>query len=168
MPGSCNALITELFYEQSKRWEEIAERHVQRLHIESCQFAKNALEYVAREDQVRQEVWKIVKVPIQDNHTAAKAELGKLLDDEKMQPITYNHYYTDNIQKDRHDSTKRTMGQALENFSMKSFSSEDVLEHIQEHVTVDMDQQACDEAKASLSAYYKVSPGSPSFSAMVR
>ena len=35
-----------------------------------------------------------------------KTSLAKICDDEAMQPTAYNKYFTDNIQKARHDSVK--------------------------------------------------------------
>ena len=42
----------------------------------------------------------------------ADEELCKIVD-EKRQLITYNHYYTDNIQSARQDSWKRTFEKAM-------------------------------------------------------
>ncbi|KAK1092611.1 hypothetical protein LTR48_004007 [Friedmanniomyces endolithicus] len=37
-----------------------------------------------------------------------------LAESEQQQPITYNHYYTDNVQKSRLDSTQKTIERAME------------------------------------------------------
>lgn len=74
-----------------------------------------------------------------------------MLEDEKLQPITYNHYFTDNVQKAR-----QGVGEAMINkIYDKDFNREQALSLL-EITVADMDQQACNEARAELDAYYKV------------
>lgn len=167
MPGNYNnSFLTELFHEQSSRWSVIAKSHVNHVHIETSTFLKMALKHVIKEDHVHIALHKIINRRLQENLDAALAELRKLCDDERIQPITYNHYYTDNIQKARQDATKTAIERALQGASADlgvlhvSNTGQDrarLLSSLKGHVTVDMGQQACEEAKAGLGAYYKVS-----------
>lgn len=89
-----------------------------------------------------------------------------IVGDEKIQPITYNHYFTDNVQKARHGRLKGSLKRAFELTSEeregKLISANDEVNHksllrsLQMNIQVDMNQQACEEASTALSAYYKV------------
>lgn len=87
--------------------------------------------------------------------------------DEEHHPITYNHYYTDNIQQARSDSQKAGLQSALTSTLENGWSSKidtitdtsqmkKFLNCLQPKICVDMDAQACEEALAGLNAYYKV------------
>jgi fibronectin type 3 domain-containing protein len=97
----------------------------------------------------------------------AQAELQRIIEDEKRQPITYNHYYTDNIQNARHHSLRDAIQKAMKavvaedwngkfHISNNQLDSEKLLASLQKRVVVNMDDQACSEALAGLAAYYKV------------
>lgn len=120
---------------------------------------------MVKEEDLRLQLQKIISTSSQRTLQDALDELAKICDDEKMQPITYNHYFTDNVQKARQDSMKYEIEKAL-NGTMNSWgslhvsdTSEDravLLSSLQRQIEVDMDQQACDEASTALSSYYKV------------
>ncbi|EGC41831.1 dynamin family protein [Histoplasma capsulatum var. duboisii H88] len=166
LPGNYNnALLTELFHEQSSRWPGIAKRHIHRVHEETSTFVTRALAHVVREEHIRRDIHKILDRSLQSNLDTALDELRKLCDDERAQLITYNHYYTDNIQKARHDRANTVLEHALQSVSDDwgkihvSNTPHDLaklLGSLQNHVVVNMEQQACEEAKAGLAAYYKV------------
>ena len=99
----------------------------------------------------------------------AEAELKRLWQDEQYQPITYNHYYTDNIQKDRQQRMKSVVRRAITQTRDQDWNGrmhisntvDDVdrlMSGIERRIIVDMDQQACEEALSGLQAYYKVKP----------
>ncbi|EEP82059.1 conserved hypothetical protein [Uncinocarpus reesii 1704] len=167
LPGNySNILLTELFHEQSSRWPQIAKRHVITVHKETSSCVQLALNHVIKDDHVRHGMLKIVNRRLQQTLDDALAELQKLCSDEKLQPITYNHYYTDNIQKSRQNATKAVIQKALHGAShdvhgvlhISNTESDKLrlLSSLQRHVVVDMDQQACEEAKSGLKSYYKV------------
>ncbi len=130
-------------------------------------FVGRGLHHVITDDRVRGEILQRTAGRLESCKENAEAELQRIIDDEKFQPITYNHYYTDNIQKARQGSLKTVINDA-----MKSVASEDrngkfhvsniqvdfdkLLSSLQNRVVVDMDDQACSEAQAGLTAYYKV------------
>lgn len=168
MPGNYNnVFLTELFHEQSSRWATIARRHVTHIYDITSAFIKKALEHVVKEKHVYSEMYKTISRRFCESFEAALAELDKLHGDESIQPITYNHYYTDNIQKARQDMTKKAIAQAVRGASSDwdgvlhvSNTHDDrlrLLTTLQNHITVDMEQEACNEGKTSLQAYYKVS-----------
>ena len=100
--------------------------------------------------------------------STASAELEVLIEDERQQPITFNHYYTDNVQKARQsdsqdlistviqDAANNDYGGALHT-SNNGIDMQRLIKALQRRVIVDIDKQACAEARAGLDAYYKVS-----------
>ena len=90
--------------------------------------------------------------------------MEKLWADEQQQPITYNHYYTDNVQKSRIDSVEKAINHAVDSANLDrdnydqfgNISRDSLVAALQRQVNVDMDDQACSEAEAGLNAYYKV------------
>lgn len=126
-----------------------------------------ALRHVIREDSVRFEVSEIVFASLAANLVEGKQELARLHDDEGQQPITYNHYYTDNIQRSRQDALKTAIEKAMKettefewngklHINNNTVDGEKLLASLQRRINVDMDVQACEEALAGLNAYYKV------------
>ncbi|EED11765.1 dynamin GTPase, putative [Talaromyces stipitatus ATCC 10500] len=168
LPGNYNfALLTELFHVQSERWQNISRRHVEDVVSLVARFIQSALAFIVKDSKVRQSLMKTIKVTLDTNARDAYEELDKLLQDEACHPITYNHYYTDNIQKARLDRSKRalevTMGDAIREdrhdkprVSNSQVEIDRLLSSLQERVIVDMTELACVEAKSDLAAYYKV------------
>lgn len=168
MPGNYNhVLLSELFFVQSSRWHQITEDHLDHLYEEIVGFVKSALSHVIQNEQVLYELLKIANTSLQRSKQNAKEELKKLYHDEKQHPITYNHYYTDNVQKSRQDSTRQMIRTAMDearredwngqfHVSNTQVDAEKLLSSLQCRITVNMDSQACAEALAGLDAYYKV------------
>jgi len=169
LPGSYNhVLLSRLFHIQSSRWSDLADDHMNSVHREIASFVRAALAHIITDEQVHSEVLEISMTFLQGNLQAAKQELRRLCEDEKLQPITYNHYYTDNIQKARQENMRNILKKAMNettaqdwngklHISNNSFDSAKLLSSLQNRIIVDMDAQACTEALSSLDAYYKVS-----------
>jgi hypothetical protein len=130
-------------------------------------FINNVLDNIIEEEHVNKEIKQLTTEKLELVKLAAKAELQNLVDDEKRQPITYNHYYSDNIQHARQDAMKASIQKAMKgvidedwngklHVSNTAFDSSKLLASLQNRVIVDMDDQACAEALAGLNAYYKV------------
>ena len=95
-------------------------------------------------------------------------ELRKLIKDGRFGLLTYNYYYTDNVQKERLKSQKDAVRSAINlvmlqewngnlHISNSADDTERFVSAIESRITVDMDHQACNEAMTELNAYYKVS-----------
>ncbi|GLI82220.1 hypothetical protein PoHVEF18_010645 [Penicillium ochrochloron] len=168
LPGNYNhSLLAELFHSQSRRWGKIARDHLDAVADLVSSFLQAALEFVINDTKVRQNVHHCVEKSVQDNIQHAINELNMLLEDEARQPITYNHYYTDNIQKARSDQSKRQIQDSIHNAIQMEWNGkfhvsnsadeiEKLVMSLQQRVVVDMSQQACCEAQNDLTAYYKV------------
>lgn len=135
-------------------------------------FLDCALAHVVKEKTLRLQFQNMIHAPKQKMLEDALEELDKICQDEKMQPITYNHYFTDNIQKARQDSMKKqiekmvdasivSLGllraqEAKDTPNRTKIDRATLSSSLQSQVEVNMDQNTCDEASVALSSYYKV------------
>ncbi|PCG88591.1 Dynamin [Penicillium occitanis (nom. inval.)] len=168
LPGNHNySLLSELFHAQSERWGDISRRHLEAVISLVNQFIHSALAHVVKDAKVRQSLTQVIEATLDINVQEAHQELDKLLLDESRHPITYNHYYTDNIQKARLDRSKRDLKVSMDDairedwngkfhVSNSQFEISKLLSALQDRVVVDMTEQACLDARADLAAYYKV------------
>ncbi|KAK5698447.1 hypothetical protein LTR17_023651 [Elasticomyces elasticus] len=98
---------------------------------------------------------------LSEQMSRASAELGVLIDNERQQPITHNHYCTDNVQEARQgdsqdlittiiqDATNSDYGGSL-HISNNGIDMQHLIKALQKRVIVDMDKQACAEARAGV------------------
>ncbi|KAF3920746.1 Dynamin [Dactylellina cionopaga] len=173
LQGAYNSvLLAELFHEQSTPWPAIAQAHLQRVYNSISSFTRKALACLLNDELVLRRVYPDIQESLLRNLEEAKKELNKLLSDEKRFPVTYNHYYSDNIQKARKDDLKKaiqtTIGDSTnDQFTPSWDSSKRYTQQTMDaatlrkcidsaRVTVNMESQACKEAATSLKAYYKV------------
>ncbi|KAH9427484.1 hypothetical protein MCOR02_012115 [Pyricularia oryzae] len=168
LPGNYNhVLLAELFLEQSSRWLPIATAHVESIIAIVTRWLQHAIRVVLPEDKLRGDVLAICYQWMEDAGNNALMEFDKLKKDEQRQPITYNHYYIDNIQKSRHGFLREAVEGAIKNTASSDYHGklhvsnipmdiEKFLEAMKRKVNVDMDDQACAESMAGLEAYYKV------------
>jgi hypothetical protein len=165
LPGNYNhALLAELFHFQSKRWAQMGSDHIKLVHKALKSFITALSEHITDEERISLEIKRQVNERLTTQMNRAEKELQILIEDEHQQPITYNHYYTDNVQKARQDASrilinnivKDTAGDDTKNSKKNSIDLERLVNALQKHVNVDMDEQACAEVRAGLDAYYKV------------
>ena len=160
-------LLAELFHVQSRRWEDIALKHVESLHVKLKAFIHALAKYVIEDEKISIEITDIVIQHLSEQLNKAINELTVLAEDERQQPITYNHYYTDNIQKARQADSQALISNVMNgaaeddwngalHISNNGADVQRLVKALQRRVIVDMDEQACAEARAGLSAYYKV------------
>ena len=162
-------MVTELFHAKSARWGDIAENHVQDVAELVSRFVRSVLAFVIRDMKTLANIQRSVKAKLEKNMENGFEELGKLLQDEAGYPITYNHYYTDNIQKARSDHLTRYLRKSLDNTVTSDgrdrrgryyVDTEDqvdrLMAHLNDHTITDMEERACSEAQIDLDAYYKV------------
>jgi hypothetical protein len=124
-----------------------------------AQFAGSALGFVVKDPKVQHSLTQVIIDTQGVRDQDAYEELDKLLEDEARHPITYNHYYTDNIQKTRLDRLSKHLEDYVGNAIQRLESSKDVhrlLSSIQDCANIDMTEQACVDARTDLAAYYKV------------
>lgn len=107
LPGNYNhSLLQRLFHIQSSRWKQISQAHIDSVVRLVAEFVRWALRFVVKDSAVHDKLQKHIMTTFDANAGDAHEELAKLIQDERGHPITYNHYYTDNVQKARHDEAK--------------------------------------------------------------
>lgn len=96
---------------------------------------------------------------------AAIKELEKLAEDLHMDPINYNHYYVDAVQKRRHErfaNSFKLSVQKLIKLSHGGYVEPKALEVAPETaadgIEKDMERYSCEEVLDCLNAIYKVCP----------
>ncbi|KAF7870439.1 hypothetical protein EAF04_004183 [Stromatinia cepivora] len=90
-------LISELFWEQSTKWERLAAEHIERVSDVCTRFLKDLLLEMTPKD-VESRLWSSrIEDELRDRNSAAARELGYLMEDNVNHPINYNHYYTDTV-----------------------------------------------------------------------
>ncbi|KAJ5367956.1 Dynamin [Penicillium cataractarum] len=168
LPGNYNhSLLKGLFHAQSYSWGKISQSHVDSVVLLVTQYLSSVFKSVLEDTTVRERVWKNVKIALDKNIEDSHEELGKLLQDEQGHPITYNHYYTDNIQKARHENTKEHLESAVKNAIQPTYHGRSnsagtqvdisrLVDSLQARIEVNMVDRACSEALIDLDAYYKV------------
>ena len=166
LPGNYNhVLLTELFHHQSKKWPDIAEAHLENVHARIDNFVKCAISYMDIDRYVLAEIQEGMDSKLEGCKNLAKEELKKLCDDERGYLITYNHYYTDNVQKSRMSSLEDTVRRTIQwSSTYDDHGSPEgnvvdtnlLISTLHKNIQVEMDEQACSEALEDLNAYYKV------------
>ncbi len=155
-------MLQGLFHAQSALWGKISRAHVDGIVVLVTQFLNSVFKFVLKDITVRDKLWKDLKTVFDNNVESSHEELGKLLQDEQGHPITYNHYYIDNIQKLRSENSKKHLESAVRNATNYArnargeiiFSSVDKLVGLLENnIEVNMVDRACSEALVDLNAY---------------
>ncbi|KAJ2967000.1 hypothetical protein NQ176_g9880 [Zarea fungicola] len=114
LPGNSNsALLSELFYEQSQRWYSIGNGHIESILAVVSQWVKDMASSLIAEDHLQCEIRRILMASLETAKQLALEELDKLICDERRSPLTYNHYYTDNVQKARLDGQRAAVRTAI-------------------------------------------------------
>lgn len=140
----------------------------------SCisQWIQHACHRLINEDKLRLEIKAILNSWPIEAGKLARDELNKLIGDECSTPLTYNHYYTDNVQNDRRDDQRAALKEAINHVAEYDYDGRlhisnvegdynKFISAIESQIIVDMDKQACNEAYIELRAYYKVISSSP-------
>jgi hypothetical protein len=169
LPGNYNhSLLAELFQVQASRWPAIAERHLEGVVATVRSWLRQALTSSVQDGEVKRELLSLCEEKLDGTAATASDELRRLWGDEQRQPITYNHYFTDNIQKARHNVQAEAVQTALQSAIQEDWNgklhisnhSDDIARltsALQSRVLVNMDDRACKEALEGMEAYYKVS-----------
>ncbi|KAI5841700.1 dynamin family protein-like protein [Tricharina praecox] len=166
LPGTFNPLlISELFWEQSKGWEAITRRHLKKVYRKLNGFLRLALVGVAPPDVIEGLFANHIDQEMAERFQRANKELEGLLNDRRRHAITYNHYYTENVQKIRDRRLKEQYEAVIEaalqqqNKSSNSgaaLTKAQLMQAISTPTEASMEDYACQEALDSMLAFYKV------------
>jgi hypothetical protein len=112
LPGNFNPLIiSQLFWEQSTPWKELALEHIETVAAKCKLFVDIVLKEVAPSDIQARLVDHCVDDALNSALKKAKLELSSIIEDKERNLMTYNHYFTTKIQ----DQRKSNFAQILSN-----------------------------------------------------
>jgi GTP-binding protein EngB required for normal cell division len=161
-------MINVLFHEQSKRWETEASRHLVECWSACCQFVQSIIQNIAQETVSKKLQSHWIDKQMNDKLQAAQSELQRLIEDLQDHAITYNHYFTDNIQHENQKELEPYVESGIrdvldlsdtEDFNVDrqvTFKPSDMAAKITSLLEVNMDRFACLELLKRMRAYYKV------------
>jgi hypothetical protein len=165
-------IIGSLFQQQSKPWRAIVTRVAAKLFDSSCTAVLLALDHAADDDTSNGIRRIIINPALEVIRKTFEAKTYELLKQhQEGEPITFNHYLTDNIQKARQSHNKKMLAARIEALwgvnplstkplynvsSMASLNTRTLLEALTTTTEADMETFACSEALDCMEAYYKV------------
>ena len=169
LPGTFNPMIVaDLFLEQSVQWEAITRSHIDRVWKASREFLSLAAVYIADAATSKVLFQKIFEPALTQLLGSLNVKTAELLTPhQKSHPTTYNHYFTESLQKVRNERSKNEYSKIVKDFFGVSTLEPSL--YINQHkdlrqlVTAlvqstepDMNRFACSEALDCMEAYYKV------------
>ncbi|KAK6499898.1 hypothetical protein TWF481_010254 [Arthrobotrys musiformis] len=156
LPGNTNPdFLTELYHEQCSPWLDIAESHLERVYSLINAFVKKLFIFVVPDERIQRSLSKEVEESLRACLEAAKLEMKKLWKDERSLPMTYNHYYSDNVQRARNADSMAVVKSVLNSVTNNQLNSNTTvhtstirsgLENFKPEP--DMEKQACKDAVA--------------------
>ncbi|KAF4772632.1 hypothetical protein HAV15_011069 [Penicillium sp. str.  len=169
LPGTFNPLIVkDLFQEQCGPWQDITRVHITASWKAARESLHRAISYVADEATSKALFEKVI-LPALENvrHTLEKGSEELLMPHQRGHPITYNHYFTESLQKTRADRQKESLRKALQSYFgvdtlstselyMENINLQGLLNSLVQTTIPDMTRFASEEALDCMLAYYKV------------
>lgn len=169
LPGTYNPMIINfLFQEQSQYWEVEARQHVGMAYQACNKFVALILGELTDSGTGGRLLHSWVNCRMAERFRLAEQELLEIFADRQDHAVTYNHYYTENVQKIRQQRKEYSPQQALkkalmlpehENIDMKksyTISPQAFLSAFSSVTEADMERFACIEILDRMQAYYKV------------
>ncbi|KAH7016233.1 dynamin family protein [Microdochium trichocladiopsis] len=168
LPGSFDPMIiAELFREQARPWEALALSHVQRTWDACKVFLRQVIDHVADTNTSSTVLQRIIGPAMDVILADLRVRTTQILKQhQELHPITYNHYFTQTLQKIRDDrSHAKVAAVIMKHFGTKSLKvishGEQDLATLVSKITLgttepDMNKFAASEALDMMVAYYKV------------
>lgn len=176
LPGTFNPMIVvDLFLEQSAPWEKIAQDHIDKTWKAAKGFLDLTVASIADPATSKALLRETFEPALSQLLGGLNAKIKELLTPHQTgHPITYNHYFTETLQKVRNERNKEEYGRVLKNFFRESslgvtyIDSQQVdlqalLNALMQRTEPDMNRFACSEALDCMEAYYKVHASSDRF-----
>ncbi|PMD34432.1 dynamin family protein [Hyaloscypha variabilis F] len=168
LPGTFNPMIVaDLFREQASPWEALTRGHIEKVWKAVKEFLSLTTTYVADATTSKALFQKIFEPALTKLLESLDAKSTQLLTPhQKSHPITYNHYFTEALQRVRTERSKDEYTRILKVFfNAPSLDSVYLNGHkdlrplvaaLGQRTEPDMNRFACSEALDSMEAYYKV------------
>ena len=169
LPGTFNPMIVaDLFLEQSASWESIARSHIEKVWTAARDFLRLVTDYVADSATSEALFQKIFEPALKKLLETLNAKCTELLKPhQKIHPITYNHSFTEALQRVRNERNKDEYSEIIRKFfgatllDSVSFTAHHrdlrpLVSALLQRTEPDMNRFACSEALDCMEAYYKV------------
>ncbi|KAL9045218.1 MAG: hypothetical protein Q9214_001710 [Letrouitia sp. 1 TL-2023] len=169
LPGMYPPLIVgDLFREQSKPWEGLARSHVKAAWDAAKLFIDMLLSHLADETTADRVLHQMVYPSMDKMRHILDEKISEIFKPyKKGHPITYNHYFTETVQKVKEKRRKEQTIQQLhghlsrkygssDNIQVEQLDVDDMVSALTTRTEADMDRYACMEILDSMEAYYKV------------
>ncbi|KAI9892241.1 MAG: hypothetical protein M1814_001700 [Vezdaea aestivalis] len=165
--GSFNSLLVgELLWEQSSKWQEVAERYIDDVSELCHRFLRTVLADKCPKD-IQAKLWRShVEDVLKSRTEAAQDELKKILAEVANYPINYNHYYTDTVTERRQKRLEEAFSKVIKestkyDSSNNGFATRPTIDVAMVSQRLlrpdpDLDSFANEDALDSLLAIYKV------------
>lgn len=169
--GNFNPLVLgELFWEQSSKWQSLAEKHIEQVAEVCHTFLNDLFEKKCPNDvHVRLAALKITGA-LRARRERARQELQELVRDNQEFPAVYNHYYTDTAQKSRSDRTVSILAKSISDATTSHLNpgcqsdhasikvdTDAVAKSYADNIERDPERYGCETVLDYLMAMYKVS-----------
>jgi GTPase SAR1 family protein len=177
LPGTFNPMIVaDLFAEQCRPWEAIARAHVDKVWNAASHFVKLVVAHTADTSTAKALQHQVFDPAMKTILHEMREKTTELLSPHQDgHPITYNHYFTETLQKVRHERGQKDRERIICDFfgvgSLRSYvlDGEYDLKRLSDSLAGsggerDMERFAANEAMDCLNAYYKVIHPPPSLS----
>ncbi|KAL8785726.1 MAG: hypothetical protein Q9213_003193 [Squamulea squamosa] len=169
LPGTFSPLIIgDLFYEQSKPWKALVDRYCRDV-INDVKALFRLTIHTATDDTTAEGLLQKLLYPVLETRTSLfhKKALEVLEPHQHGHAITYNHYFTENVQRARQKHNEEDQARRLRKYfgahrtdQVVSVRQEIDLSKLAGSLSIatqpDMDRYACSEATYCMEAYYKV------------
>ena len=169
LPGTFNPMIvSDLFLEQSTPWETIARNHVDRGWKTVKGFLAHAAVYVADVATSKALFQKIFEPALNQFLDTLYEKTTELLTSHQTgHPITYNHYFTESLQRLRNERNQNEYSKIIKQFfgvssletshyCGRNHDLHQLVSALMQRTEPDMNRFACSEALYCMEAYYKV------------
>ncbi|KAH8749408.1 interferon-induced GTP-binding protein Mx [Hyaloscypha sp. PMI_1271] len=168
LPGTFNPMIVaDLFLEQSSPWEELTRGHIEKVWQATKKFLNLTTTYVADAATSKALFQKIFEPALKEILGTLNTKSTEMLTPhQKSHPITYNHYFTEALQRVRNERSKdeytRIIGDFFGASSIESVylnqtrDLRPLVATLVQRTEPDMNRFACSEALDCMVAYYKV------------
>jgi hypothetical protein len=170
LPGTFNPMIiSDLFLEQSQPWEAFAQSHIEKVAHAVEIFLKHLVSHIA-DTSTRGVLFRtLVEPTLEQIVKDLKGKTAELLAPHQYgHPITYNHYFTETVQKVRKERSRAEFTRIIQNFfGIESLNPSvpqpygdmdyhPLLDALMARNEPDLNRHACSEALDCMQAYYKV------------
>lgn len=170
LPGTFNPMVVcDLFMEQCALWRAITYDHIEEVSSAVKTFIELTIGHIADNATSVVLMREVFQPKLDQLRQAAIAKnLDLLKSHTERHPITYNHYFTENLQKIRNERRQKEVMQSIQRFfdsldlepsypTLETVNIQALSKSIMESTEPDMGKFASAEALDCMLAYYKAS-----------